>query len=230
MINSDKGELAQNVLSSFINFMLVNFYDDLYLTASTKCPPILNIDDIIFLPTIDISLMQQQGNDNLIHKKLFENVENRVDKFLSKDIMFSKQTNCLQFTKYYQNMWRSMRYLENMVHDIGSITCLREREKDQYNNLTKKIQFCYEKLLNYWDKQSPNYKSVSKFLTLQLFVPIYPNVSINIEVSNIEKTFALLSTYDFSVYRKIMHNKLLLQTFEDCQYFDEPIDNSSQNT
>ena len=25
-----------------------------------------------------------------------------------------------------------------------------------------------------------------------------------------------------------MHNKLLLQTFEDCQYFDEPIDNSSQ--
>ena len=154
MINSDKGELAQNALSSFINFMLVNFYDDLYLTATTKYYPVLNIDDIIFLPTIDINLMQQQGNDNLIHKKLFENVENRVDKFLSKDIMFSKQTNCLQFTKYYQNMWRSMRYIENMVHDIGSIVVCTNEKKTNIMNLTKKIQFCYEKLLNSWDKQS----------------------------------------------------------------------------
>ena len=77
----------------------------------------LNIDDIIFLPTINISLMQQQGNDNVVYQELFKNTRIVLINFYQ-GYYVSKQTNCLQFAKYYQIMARRYMKIWYMILDL----------------------------------------------------------------------------------------------------------------
>lgn len=213
LINSDKGNLSNKSINSFINLMLVEFYDDVYISSKGTKNPIINIDNIILV---------NNKSDYSKCKKVIKNITDRLHSFLQKDIQFTKQTNCLQFVKYYQNMYKSIEYFEYLISNCHT----QDRNLD-HNDIATAQQFINhskEKLVNEWKKQSPTFLVLKKFVQPSVFIPIFPNITSNIELTNIDKAFTLLSKYDFNIYKKITYNKLLLHTFEECKYFDPPYD------
>lgn len=214
IINSDKGSLANKSFNCFINWMLINYYDDAYLTG--KCPrsPTINLDDIIMVGTVG-----SVGSATTV----LDNIAIRLNNFLEKTIEFTTQTNCLQFTKYYQNMYRSINYLKYLVGDVGvqlsKIPGKQEVPKSKYSEIDILINHCFEKLSNKWAGQLPNYSTIKKLQSVSVFIPIKPNINSNMELTNIDAAVSLLSEYDFSIYKKIHYNRLLMQTFEECQHF-----------
>ena len=82
-----------------------------------------------------------------------------------------------------------------------------------------------EKLCTSWNKLSSQYLVIKKFAQPSVMIPIFANITNAIDITNIDKAYTLLSKYDFTIYGKIKYNKLLLQTYEDCQYFEKLPDN-----
>jgi len=193
--------------------MLVDFYDDIYITGKSQQNPIINMDNIFLVRHDD------DGDDKSI--QFTKNIMSRLNLFFQKDIQFTKHTNCLQFVKYYQNMYRSIEYIEYLTSDCNE----QSKSSDQiHTNITKMCAHAKEKLNNSWKDHSKQYLTVKKCATPSVFIPLFPNITYDIDLTNIDKAYGLLAHYDFSIYKKIIYNKLLLQTFEDCQYF-EKIDN-----
>jgi len=153
--------------------------------------------------------------------QVFKNLTIRINNFLEKDIEFTKQTNCLQFVKYYQNMSRSINYLKYLAEDYSS----RANDKKAQNNaFLILIGYSLEKLANSWRSQLSQFSHIKKLAAMIPFYPICPNISHNIELTNINKAVTLLTTYDFTIYKKIHYNRLLIQTFEECQFFTSATD------
>ena len=220
LINSNKGNLVNKSVNYFINEMLLNFFDDFYLANRSYCSPVINIDSIIIV----------DSNTTMQPYELFlHNIATKLELFLKKDIQFTKETNGLQFTKYYQNAYRSIVYLEELATNcINKITpntipdTLTETKiKQKYDDITRMISCSKEKLCDSWNKLSSQYLKIKKLVQVCVMYPIFANITDAIDLTNIDKAYTLLSKYDFSVYNKIKYNKLLLQTFEECQYFEK---------
>jgi len=122
-------------------------------------------------------------------------------------------------------MYRSLNYLKYLADDVisqgskASDHSINALSNQKYSDINIILTYCFEKLSKQWADQLPNYSTIKKLQPVSVFIPIDPNITYNTELVNIDDAFSLLSDYDFSIYKKIHYNRLLFNTFEECQYF-----------
>ena len=107
---------------------------------------------------------------------VLDNIRRRLNNFLKKDIEFTNQINCIQFTKTYQNMYRSIHYLKYIADDYISQFDRHSTEDGTANSSVEGIDIlikhCLEKISKSWEDKQPTHLTIKKLLSVDSYIPI----------------------------------------------------------
>ena len=217
IINSSKGELSTISINKFINFMLSNYLDNIsgtiYFTKESNIIPNVNLDNIIYR---DIDQDNDPDNDPDIDP--VQSIIIRMKKYIKNNTSQSPKINYLQCLKYYQNLWNTFEYFKNFVENYSidnNINSQYIEEFEKLHNISK------EKLVLDFQSYKKTNKSLPKINDID-FTPLSKTIDSSIDLLNIDKLISLVVDFNFNNYKLIHRNKLLINTFEDIQYFSGP--------
>ena len=141
-----------------------------------------------------------------------------MKKYIKNNTSQSPKINYLQCLKYYQNLWNTFEYFKNFVENYSIDNNINSQDIEEFEKL---LNISKEKLVLDFQSYKKTNKSLPKINDID-FTPLSKTIDNSIDLLNIDNLISLVVDFNFNNYKLIHRNKLLINTFEDIQYFSGP--------
>lgn len=197
IIFSEKYELKNKSLFNFINFMLLNFSDDIYLISYHNLLSTINVDNILINNTSDS------------HKQhIYNHLKYKFENFLKTNITINSNSHILKFYKTYQNIYTGLKYIHSYNKDeVKEITQL-------YNQCIDKLMVSFNEAKKQFTKKYKKYTPVEYISKMDIF-------NNTLSYDNLSKIYIFILEYDFSTYNILVDNKIIYNMYNIVATFDD---------